>query len=132
MDRRLALAALALLAPAATQAAMAAEPEKKKGGGASFIQIPTLAATVTFRTGQRGVMTVETGIDAAGSLHDLVFISQPRLRAACLDILRIYAAGMPTGSVPNADYLSTAMQRQVDLVLGRKGARLLLGTILIT
>jgi len=129
MDRRLALAALALMAPAV---ASASEPEKKKGGGASFIQLPTLAATVTFRTGQRGVMTVETGVDAPGPLHDLAFISQPRLRSACLDILRIYAAGMPSGSVPNADYLSQAMQRQVDIVLGKKGARLLLGTILIT
>ncbi len=133
MDRRLAFAALALMAPAlASQGAQAAETEKKKGGGASFIQIPTLAATVTFRNGQRGVMTVETGIDAPGALHDLAFISQPRLRANCLDVLRIYAAGMPTGSIPNADYLATAMQRQVDLVLGKKGARLLLGTVLIT
>jgi hypothetical protein len=129
MDRRLALAALALMAPVAAQAS---EPEKKKGGGASFIQIPTLAATVPLRNGQRGVMTVETGVDATGPLHDRAFASQPRLRAACLDILRIYAAGMPTGSIPNADYLSTAMQRQVDLVLGKKGAKLLLGTILIT
>lgn len=133
MDRRLALAALALMVPAAAPTvAGAREGDKKKGGGASFIQLPTLAATVNLRPGQRGVMTVEAGIDAAGALHDLATASQPRLRAACLDILRIYAGGMPTGSVPNADYLAQAMQRQVDSVLGRKGARLLLGTILIT
>jgi hypothetical protein len=129
MNRRLALAALALMAPMAAQAS---EPEKKKGGGADFIQLTTLAATVMFRSGQRGVMTVEAGVDATGALHERAYISQPRLRAACLDILRTYAAGMPTDSIPNADYLSTAMQRQVDQVLGRKGATLLLGTILIT
>lgn len=129
MDRRLALAALALMAPTV---ATAGEGEKKKGGGASFIQLPTLAATITKSAGVRGVMTVEVGIDATGSLHDRAFAAQPRLRASCLEVLQVYAAGMPTGTVPNADYLAGAMQRQVDAVLGAKGARLLLGTILIT
>ena len=128
MDRRLALAALALMAPAV---ATAGEGEKKKGGGASFIQMPALAATVTRSTGVRGVMTVEIGVDAPGPLHDLAFAAQPRLRAACLEVLQIYTAGMPTGTVPNADYIAANMQRQVDAVLGKRGARLLLGTILI-
>lgn len=129
MDRRLALAALALMAPAVAQAG---EPEKKKGGGASFIQMQALAATVTRSNGVRGVMTVEIGVDATGPLHDTAFSAQPRLRAACLEVLQIYAGGMPGGSVPNADFLASAMQRQVDMVLQKKGARLLLGTILIT
>jgi hypothetical protein len=42
-----------------------------------------------------------------------------------------YAGSLGPGSAPNADYLSRELQRQTDLVLGRPGARLLLGTILV-
>lgn len=133
MDRRslIALAALAAASPAAASAPPS--EERKRGGGPSFIQIPTVTATV-IRSGARGrgVMTVETGLDVPDErLRTRATASQPRLRAAYVSVLQTYAAGLPGGAVPNADYLSREFQRQTDMVLGRAGARLLLGTILI-
>nr|QQZ50649.1 Tat pathway signal protein [Phenylobacterium glaciei] len=66
MDRRrlLSLAALAAALPAAAQASGGGEKtEKKKGGGLSYLQLPTLTATIMRVDGRRGVLTVETGID---------------------------------------------------------------------
>src|SRR3954469_7023424 len=129
MLRRNFLTALALL----PSAALAAEPEeKKKGGGQDYIQIPTLTATLTRPDGRRGALTVETGVDVPDrNLRNRAEASTPRLRAAYAQVVMSYAAGLGPGSPPNADYLSRELQRQTDLVLGRPGARLLLGTILV-
>jgi hypothetical protein len=130
MLRRALITALCL--SLASPALASAPQEKKKGGGENFIQIPTLTATILRRDGRRGVLTVETGIDIADNgLRARAAASQPRLRAAYVQVLQIYAAGMSPGSVPNVDYLSRELQRQTDLVLGKRGAKLLLGTILM-
>lgn len=106
--------------------------EKKKGGGISYIQFQTLTATVFRSDGRRGVLTVEAGVDVSDAgLRARVDISQPRLRAAYAQLLRTYAGGLAPGSPPDADYLARALQAQTDQVLGRPGARLLIGTILI-
>jgi len=129
MNRRGLIVAAALLA--APSLGRAAE-ERKKGGGEAFIQLSTLSATVFRPDGRRGVMTVEVGIDVADSgLRALANESTPRLEAAFTEVLRIYAAGLQPSALPNADYLAAALQRQTDSVLGRQGARLLLGTILV-
>ncbi|HET9160639.1 MAG TPA: hypothetical protein VFN88_08505 [Caulobacteraceae bacterium] len=129
MDRRLFITLLAF----APSAALAKEgEEKKKGGGANYIQIPVLTATITRADGRRGVLTVETGVDIPDKkLRELADASTPRLRAAYANVVMTYGASLSAGSVPNADYLSRELQRQTDLVLGRPGARLLLGTILV-
>jgi hypothetical protein len=112
--------------------ALAQEATHKKGGGLSFIQLDTLSATIVRADGRRGVMTVECGVDVLDAgLHARAAQSTPLLRAAYAEIVRTYAAGLPPGSPPNADYLSMALQRQTDAVLGRPGAKLLLGTILV-
>jgi hypothetical protein len=104
----------------------------KKGGGLSYIQLDTISATIVRPNGRRGVMTVECGIDVADAgLHARAMQSTPVLRAAFSEVLRTYASGLPSGAPPNADYLSLALQRQTDTVLGRPGAKLLLGTILV-
>ena len=131
MDRRLALAALAL-APALAPGVASAAAEKKKGGGASFIQIQTLTTSVIRRSGARGVMTMEIGVDVANdALRERAQASVPRIRAACAQTLQIYANGMPGAGVPDADYLAGRMQADVNRVLGKAGAKLLIGTILI-
>ena len=43
----------------------------------------------------------------------------------------VYAAGLPSGSEPNADYLAQSLQRQTDLILKRPGAKLLVGSVLV-
>jgi len=133
MNRRLALAAFALAPALAPSFALGQDGQlHKKGGGPSFMQLDTLTATITRADGRRGVMTVELGIDVPdGALRARAAQSTPLLRAAYSEMLRTYAAGLPPGSVPNADYLSRELQRQTDLALGRLGARLLLGTILV-
>jgi hypothetical protein len=122
--------ALGAFAPALARAQD--KSQRKKGGGASFIQLDTLTATIVRPDGRRGVMTVECGVDVAdAALHARAAQSTPRLRAAFSEVVRTYAAGLPPGSPPNADYLSMALQRQTDATLGRPGAKLLLGTILV-
>lgn len=126
--------ALLLALPAALAAgpALAAKVEKKKGGGASFIQVTSISATIIRRDGRRGIMTMECGLDvSSGALRDRAEASEPRLRAAYAQLVRIYAAGLPTGAPPDADYLARELQRETDRVLGKKGAKFLVGTILV-
>ncbi|HEY3697066.1 hypothetical protein [Phenylobacterium sp.] len=137
MRRRAILSALApalALALAAPPAAHAAEKaEKKKGGGASYIQIQALTATTNAAGGRRGVLTVETGVDIPdGGLRAFCEASLPRLRAAYVQVVQTYAAGLAPLTPPNADFLARELQRETDRVLGRRGARLLLGAILVS
>ena len=132
MKRRafLALTLPAVLAPMIARAA--ASDEKKKGGGVTFIQLNTLTATIIRRDGLRGVLTVESGIDVQDEkLRAKAQMLIPRLRAAFVQSLQTYAAGMTPGVPPNADFVAKELQRETDRVLGQKGAKLLLGTMLM-
>jgi hypothetical protein len=136
MDRRrlmtalLGAGALALGAPVA-QAADDGE-KKKKSGGASYLPMETVTATLVRGDGHRGVFTIEIGLDVPdNALRDRVEKVLPRIRAAYVQSVQIYAAGLPPATPPNADYLARELQRQTDLALGRPGARVLLGTILV-
>jgi hypothetical protein len=130
MNRRgLFVAALAL---AAAPALAAAADEHKKGGGESFIQLTTLAANVTRPNGRRGVMTVEVGIDVPDAgLRARANQSTPLLISAYGDMLRTYAAGLSPGSLPDPDYIQRQLQTLTDRTLGKPGAKLLLGTVLV-
>jgi hypothetical protein len=132
MRRRSALAAI-LLALAAPLVARAGEGE---GGGkkakSPYLQLETLAATIVRPSGRRGALTVEIGIDAPDpALRDRVELSQPILRDAFVGKLQAYALSLSPGAPPNADYISITLQRETDRVLGQRGARLLLGSILV-
>src|SRR4051794_34941669 len=131
MNRRGLLLALGLAALPA--AAFAADGEKKKkAGGISYIPIETLTGATTRPGGRRGVLTVEIGVDIPdGGLRAHAQQVLPRLRAAYVQTVMIYAAGLPPGSAPNADFLALSLQRETDSVLGRPGARLLLGAMLV-
>jgi hypothetical protein len=133
MNRRHALLAGLVglaLAPAAGRAQE--KGQRKKGGGASYIQINTLTATILHANGSRGVMTVESGVDVPDAgLRARAEQAKPLLQAAFDEVVRNYAVGLPAAAVPNADYLARELQRQTDMVLGRPGAHLLLGTILV-
>lgn len=136
MNRRAAL--LPLLAPFVVSGltllgapALAGEP-KKKGGGLSYIPIQTLTATIFRTDGSRGVLTVEAGVDVPDETFRVrAAASIPRLRAAYAQVLQIYASGLRPAALPNADYIATELQEQTDRVLARKGARVLLGAILV-
>lgn len=130
--RGLIVAALAGIAAPALARAADEKTARKKGGGLSYLQLDTVSGSVTHANGSHGVMTVEIGIDVPDSnLHARAVQSTPRLTAAFSEVVRTYAAGLPAGALPNTDYLSTALQRRADAVLGRPGAKLLLGTVLV-
>jgi len=137
MHRRalLALAAAALpaaLLPEDVRAAGGGEP-KKTAGGPSYLPIATLTGTTSKGGGRRGVLTVECGLDVPdGKLRARAETSLPRLRAAYVQTVMTYAAGLPAGAAPNADFLARSLQRQTDAVLGKPGARFLLGAVLVT
>jgi len=130
MDRRLFLALA--LAGLPTLALASEGGEKKKSGGGSYLQIQTLLGVILRPTGGRGVLSVDCGIDVPDeALRARAEQSTPRLRAAYLQTVQSYAAGLGPGALPNVDYIAQALQRQTDLVLGKPGARVLLGAVVV-
>jgi hypothetical protein len=78
------------------------------------------------------VLTVEAGVDIRDeALNAQAQASMPRLRAAYVTVVQNHAQGMGPGSPPNADRLAADMQKATDRVLGRPGARVLLGTLMM-
>lgn len=132
MDRRL-LVSLTALAAALPAVALASEGgEKKKSGGGSYIAMQTLLGTTLNGRDRRGVLSVDCGLDVPDpTLHTRAEQSLPRLRAAFVQTIQAYAAGLPGGALPNADYIAATLQRQTDATLGRPGAKLLLGAIIV-
>lgn len=134
MDRRqiAKLALIAALTPAVATASDSGE-KKKKTGGLSYIPLDSVSATTIRRDGRRGVISVETGLDIPNpALHDYALKVVPRLKAAFVQTVQIYGAGMTPGLPPNVDFLARELQRQTDLTLGKPGARLLLGSVLVS
>jgi hypothetical protein len=130
MRRRLVLALIALAAAAGR--AGAGEPKKKKAGGDSYISIDTLTAYTHRGGGRRGVMTVDCGLDVPDpKLRDRAELLLPRLRAAYVQSVQIYAGGLPDGFPPNIEFLSQTLQRSTDQILGGPGARILLGAVIV-
>lgn len=129
MRRRLILLA-ALLAVAGPT--LAAPVEKKKGGGDSYLQLPSVTATVLRANHQYGVLMVDIGIDTPDpALRRRVEQSVPLLRDAFVREMAIYAPSVAPGGPPNPDRLGDQLQRAVDRIVGRPGARVLLGSILV-
>ncbi len=129
MRRRdlLILSALFGLAPAA---ALADEKQKKKSGGDNYIPLNPLTATTNKGGGRRGVLSVDCGLQVDDpKLRDFADKSLPRLRAAYVQAMQIYAAGLPPGTEPNAELIAQELQRQTNLILKRPGAKLLIGAI---
>lgn len=122
---------IALLALAALPLrARAAEDKKKKSGGPGYIQIDTLTGATHKASGRRGVLTVDCGLQIEDDrLRDYAEKSLPRLRAAYVQVVQVYAAGLPSGTEPNAEFIVRELQRQTDMILKRRGARLLVGAI---
>lgn len=130
MDRRRLLAAAALAAPALAASSAHASAPKKANGGPPFVKFPTLTAGIARMDGRRGVMTVEAGLDA-GADSEKVRALQPRFRDAYNAALARFAAGMRPGFAPDLDMLSRELQAATDRVWGKKGPKLLLGSVIV-
>lgn len=137
MDRRRLFAALLVPAVAAAGSAVASAPkggakERKKGGGPNFLQLPTLTASVVRMDGRRGVLTVEAGVDAADTAgFERAESLRPRLRDAYNASLARFAAALRPGMAPDADQLARDLQTATDRVFGKRGLKLLLGSIVV-
>lgn len=99
---------------------------------ASYMRMPTVTANVARPGGQRGVMTVETGIDAPdAALRARAAQSLPRLRAAYAAVVQRSASTLRPGFPPDVERLVTELQAATNTTLGRPGARLLIGTVMV-
>jgi hypothetical protein len=133
MQRRrlVSLIALAWAAPLAARAA-GGGGEKKVAGGESYIALKMLTGVTVRTDGSRGVLTVEGGLDIPDArLRHHAELVLPRLRAAYAQAVQTYAAALPTGFPPDVELISRTLQRETDKVVGRPGARFLLGAVLI-
>lgn len=134
MKRRLFAALLASCAvlPLAAQASGGGEKKPVAGAGDSYVKINTLTAYTTRPGQRRGVMTVDCGLDIPEpALRQRAELVLPRLRAAFVQTVQIYAGGLPAGTPPNPEFLARNLQRSADEVLGKKGARVLMGAVLV-
>lgn len=122
----LAITAVAAALPIAPHAA----EEKKTTGGSGYIPFAPLTGATHRAGGRRGVLSVNCGLQIEDAkLREFANLSLPRLRAAYVQVVQTYAAGMTPGSEPNTEFIVQALQRQTDLILKRPGARLLLGAV---
>jgi hypothetical protein len=98
----------------------------------SYIRLATATGTVVRSDGRRGVMSVELGVDVAdAALRTRAEQSQPRLNAAYGAVIQRTAQGLLPAAVPDIDLLARTLQAATDRVLGRAGARVLLGTVMV-
>lgn len=130
-----ALTATALVLPGLVlpgTAARANAPEKKKGGGLAYTQFPMISVFTRGTGAKHGTMSVEIGLYADDpKLTELVKLYLPRLQDAYVTKLQGYAANLNASSLVDTDYIATQLQTVTDQILGRKGARVLLGSILL-
>ena len=128
MDRRRFL--IAVFASALAGPALASE--KKKKSTSPYISLRAVTLTIVRPNGRRGTMTVEIGLDIPDShLRELAEQSQPILRDAYLRALQPYAMRLSPGAPPSAEFITLSLQRETDRVLKRKGAKVLLGGVLV-
>ena len=132
MLRRRALALIAAFAAPGLPAAAKDEKKPPAPGASTYVALDTLTATIRRGNGRRGVLTVQASLDVPDArLRARAESVVPRIRAALVQTLQTYASGMTPGLPPNGDVLGGALQRETDRVLGQRGAKVLIGTMLI-
>lgn len=130
MNRRRLLALIAvsgLIAPAA----LASEP-KKKGGGENYTQFRTINVFTEASRRRHGTLSVDMGLYSEDAkLVERIRLYQPRLQDAYVARLQAYAGTLDANDPVNTDFVVIQLQSATDAILGRKGAKVLLGTILL-
>jgi len=115
----------------ATSAAMAGEA-KKKGGGPGYTQFPSINVFTQGNQRSHGTMSIDMGLYCEDpKLSDTVKLYIPRLRDAYLMRMQSYAASLTASSLVDPDYVTVQLQQATDQVVGHKGAKVLLGSILL-
>jgi hypothetical protein len=114
-----------------TPAAFASEP-KKKGGGEGYTQFKTINVFTAASRRKHGTLSVDMGLYSEDpKLVEQIKIYQPRLQDAYVSRLQSYAGTLNSSTLVDMDFISMQLQNATDSILGRKGAKVLLGTILL-
>ncbi|MFM8377145.1 MAG: Tat pathway signal protein [Phenylobacterium sp.] len=132
MIRRVFLGLLPLLA--AFPASAAGPPPTAAGAAqqASFVRLPVINANLIRSNRSRGVISLESGVDAPDpKVRARVQLLIPRLKADLTRRLALYTDNLRPGFPPNLDVLVPQLQKQVDQTVGQPGARLLVLNVLI-
>ena len=128
----LTFSALPLASRAAEKKKEGASSKKKKSGGEDYLPIDAITGTTNKGGGRRGVLSVDCGLQIEDvKLRDYADLSMPRLRAAYVQTVQVYAAGLAPGAEPNVDFIAQALQRQTDAILKKPGAKVLLGAVVV-
>ncbi len=136
MNRRTLLTAcfaLALGASLPTAPALAGgSSEKKKGGGPGFTQFPMLSVFTQGGGYKHGTLSLDMGLYATDpKMVDRIKLYMPRLKDAYIQALQGYATNLNASSLVDADYVGVQLQTATDRVLGKTGAKVLVGSILL-
>jgi len=130
MNRRAFCLSLSAAAMAATT--VHAEDEKKKGGGKGYTQFPMITVFTQANATHHGTLSIDMGLYTDDTkLQAQIKTYMPRLQDAYLSRLQGYANGMNARSLADPDYVSLQLQQATDKVLGRAGAKVLLGSVLL-
>ena len=132
MDRRALLGLAAVAVSASVPSASAAGGKDTAAPQATFTRLPTATGNVVGVNGRRAVMSVELGLDIAdAALRTRATQSAPRLRAAYNTVVQRVASTTLPGMAPAVERLVAQLQAATNATLGRAGARLLIGTVMV-
>lgn len=123
---------IGILAPQlAPHMALASAPPKKTGNDA-YTRMPMLTIATRQVGRRRGTMTIESGLFAdAPKIAERIQIMMPRLTDGFITALQPYAQTLTASSLVDTDFVSKQLQTTTDTILGQKGARVLLGSIVL-
>ena len=131
MNRRALLIAVSGCLALSALPAHAAE-EKKKGGGKGYTQFPLITVFTAANASHHGTMSVDMGLYTDDDkLSNQIKSYMPRLQDAYLSRMQAYAGTLTTRSLADPDLVTGQLQQATDHVLGRTGAKVLLGSILL-
>lgn len=132
MNRRALLALPPLMLATHAAPALAGGPGGGSTSQASYFRIGSSTANAPRSGGRAGIMTVETGLDVPdAALRARAEQAAPRLRAAYAAVTQRAARLTPPHAAPDVARLSAELQATTDRILGRAGARLLLGSVMV-
>lgn len=134
MDRRHFISVMTFACAALVAQQVRASPKGESSGGAGGqLRMALVTATVLRRNSRRGVLSVESTLDIPdGALLERAKLSQPRLNAGYNEAIQIQAGRLLPNAAPDLEAIAQALQQVTDRILGRTGAKVLLGTVMVT
>ena len=136
LRRQICIGLMSALAATLTAAPSAVAKAQDKGKGVesttTVIKMEALTVNIFRSNYGRGKVEVIMSLDVPNSsLRERAIQSMPRLRAAHVQALTRIVYDLPTRTPPNIGALSAALQQATDQVLGRPGAKVLLGSVVV-